>query len=143
MPKTLAFPSPTTAARCAPALPRFTCTWRPDVGVGCVEVTGELDLSASPQLEQTLRKAQLQACVVVLDLRRLAFLDAAGMNVIVGAGIRARDDGRRLIVVRGPAEVDAVFRASAAADDVQMCDLRPMDPPKQALLQLARKNKLC
>ena len=52
----------------------------------------------------------------MLDLRELAFMDCAGMRVIVDAAERARRDGRRLIVLRGPAQVDRVFTLTGTAD---------------------------
>jgi anti-anti-sigma factor len=34
--------------------------------------------------------------LIVLDLRRLDFMDSIGLRILIGADARARDDGRRL-----------------------------------------------
>ena len=120
--------------------PPFSCTWRGDVGVGWVRLAGELDPATSPQLKRTLRKALSNARLVILDLRTLTFMDTAGLHIIVDASVRAQQQGRRLIVVRGPAEVDALFDMTGAAKDVEILDLQPMELPTQALLQLSRKH---
>ncbi|MGI9082213.1 MAG: STAS domain-containing protein, partial [Thermoleophilaceae bacterium] len=57
------------------------------LGAAWVYVAGELDVATAPQLEQTLREAQSEARLVVLDLRELTFVDSAGVHVIVDAGI--------------------------------------------------------
>ena len=106
------------------------------LGAAWVYVAGELDVATAPQLEQTLREAQSEARLVVLDLRELTFVDSAGVHVIVDAGIRARRAGCRMIAVRAPSQVDAVFTLIGVTEDVEIFDLDPAQPPVQALLQL-------
>jgi hypothetical protein len=65
--------------------------------------TGRLDLASVPQLVRTLRHTQLNARLVVLDLRELQLMDSSGVHVIVNASIRARRLGGRLVLLRvGP-----------------------------------------
>ncbi len=59
-----------------------------------------------PLVEQTLRRAELRSRLVVLDLRELSFIGASGAQVIAYASICARRARRRLILVRGPSQVD-------------------------------------
>jgi anti-sigma B factor antagonist len=89
---------------------QFTCA-RADARAGAarVHLTGELDLATAALLERALREAQANASQVVLDLRRLTFMDCSGMRVIVGAAQRARRAGQELTVVPGPAQVERVF----------------------------------
>ncbi len=118
--------------------PAFGCSWTdggPDAA--WVHVVGELDIATTPQLERTLRDAQLDARLVVLDLRELEFMDSSGVHAIVNATIRARHVARRLLVLRGPPHVDRVFTLAGRSDVVEIHDLDPIDPPVQALLQLA------
>jgi anti-sigma B factor antagonist len=118
--------------------PAFDCSWTgggPDAA--WVHVAGELDIATTPQLERTLAQAQLQARLVVLDLRELAFMDSAGVHAIVNAGIRARQFARRLLVLRGPPHVDRIFTLAGCRDDVEIHDLDPGEPPVEALLRLA------
>jgi len=106
------------------------------LGAAWVYVAGELDLATSPQLERTLREAQQDARLVVLDLRELTFMDSSGVHAIVDAGIRHRQAGGRMVVVRAPAQVDAVFTLIGVTEDVEIYDLDPGEPAVQALLQL-------
>ena len=110
--------------------PAFTCTRGAD-GFGSVSVhpSGELDLATAPLLDKTLREAQLDGRVVVLDLRKLDFMDSAGVHVIVDAAERARREGRRLVVLRGPARVDRVFMLTGTADVLDISDHDPRQPP--------------
>jgi anti-sigma B factor antagonist len=121
--------------------PAFVCSWT-DGGrdAAWVHVTGDLDLAAVPQLEWTLREAALQARLVVLDLRELGFLDSAGVKAIVDASIRARRDGRRLLLLRGPPNVDRVFALTGTSDKVEIGDLDPGEPAVRVLLQLAEQQ---
>ena len=69
-----------------------------------------MDLATTSQLERTLRDSRSQARVVVLDLRKLEFMDCSGAHAIVNASIRARQLGRRLILLRGPRTSTAYSR---------------------------------
>jgi anti-anti-sigma factor len=110
--------------------PPFVCSWRVGhYGSIWVDVAGELDLTASSLLEQTLREAQTRASLVVLDLRELTFIGSAGVHVIVDAGISARQASRGLIVARGSPEIDSVFRLTGTADQVELFDLDPEECP--------------
>ena len=103
---------------------------------GCTS-TGELDIDTTPQLEQTLRDPDSQARLVVLDMRELEFMDSSGVHAIVNASARARQLGRRLVLLRGPPGVDRVFRLTGNSADVESGELDPVEPSVQALLRLA------
>jgi anti-sigma B factor antagonist len=105
-----------------------------------VRVTGELDIATAPLLEQTLRRADLRARLIVLDLRELTFMDLSGVHVIVQASIRAWRGDRRLLVVRGPSQVDRVFALAGVTDVVEIGDLDPCEPSVQLLLQFAQED---
>jgi anti-sigma B factor antagonist len=100
-----------------------------------VRVVGELDIATAPRLEQMLRSAELCARRLVLDLRGVAFTDCSGVHVIVNASIRARQAGRRLVVVRGRSSVDRVFVLTDTAAALEIIDLDTVKPPVQALVQ--------
>ena len=68
-------------------------------------VGGELDIASVPVLDTQLRAAAREAARVVLDLRSLEFLDASGAALLVSTYRRMRQAGGRLLVVRGPFEV--------------------------------------
>jgi anti-sigma B factor antagonist len=102
----------------------FVCS-HANVGLDAawVEVAGELDIATTPRLERTLREAQSQARLVVLDLRDVPFMDCSGVHVSVGAGRRARDVGRRLILLRGPPNLDSMFTLTGHTDEVEIADV--------------------
>lgn len=124
--------------RCQPA-GALVCT-RTESGseISWVHVAGELDCATAPLLAQNLRLAQLRASLIVVDLRALQFMACCGIDVLVHASVRARHAGRRLIVVRGIDRVDRVFALTGTTDAVEFVTLHPMEPPVQALLQVAR-----
>jgi anti-sigma B factor antagonist len=128
MPQTSVLASPRAASR-PDASPSFLCTWTADGSRSAsVHVEGELHLATAPQLAKTLREAQRAARLVVLDLRELTFIDSWGVDVVLGAVHRARRKGHRLMIVRGPAEVDHVFTQTAASTQIPIFDLDPAEP---------------
>jgi anti-sigma B factor antagonist len=96
-----------------------------------VHVGGDLDIATTPQLERTL--SQLQSRRVLLDLRDLAFVDSCGIHAIIDAGIRARKAGRRLVLVRVPANVDRMLALTGSSDQVEIGDVDPVAPPVHEL----------
>jgi len=84
-----------------------------------VHIVGELDIATTPQLELTLREALSQARLVVLDLSGVAFIDGAGVHAIVNATVRARQAGRRLVLLSGPAHVERLFDLTGAAEHLE------------------------
>jgi len=72
----------------------------------CLVLTGELDMLTLPQLDETLRRAETDAELIVVDLRGLEFIDSSGAQLLLAAQRRVGRAGGRLVVVRGPHEVD-------------------------------------
>jgi anti-sigma B factor antagonist len=105
----------------------FSCTDR-GLDAAWVNLAGELDIATTPQLVRTLREAQLRAHLVVLDLRKLMFMDCTGVHAIVNASIRARRVGRRLILMRGPPNVDRLFALTGTSDQVEVGDVGLVEP---------------
>jgi anti-anti-sigma factor len=60
--------------------------------------------------------------VLVLDLSDLTFLDSTGLRTVVTADERARENGRRLVVVRGPDAVQRVFAITRLEERLEMVD---------------------
>lgn len=92
-------------------------------GSSWIHLTGELDLAAAPHVRDTLRQAERNTRKVVVDLRDLAFMDCAGLNVLIDAADRARLSGRPLGVVRPREEVYKVFKETRTAQLLQFVDL--------------------
>ena len=74
---------------------------RLESNVTVIAVSGELDLASTDQLDRTIREAeQSTAGWIVVDLDDLRFMDSTGLNVLLEARRRARDNGDRLRFVR-------------------------------------------
>jgi anti-sigma B factor antagonist len=126
------------AGRAHAVAPPFDCSWT-DGGLNAawVHLAGELDVDTTPLLEWALRAPDSQAQLIVLDMRDLAFMDSSGVHAIVNAGARVRQLGRRLVILRGPPEVDRVFALTGNGRYVDDGDLALVDPSVQTLLRLA------
>jgi anti-anti-sigma factor len=113
----------------------FDCSWaNGGLDAAWVHLAGELDIATTPQLAAALRA--LRARLVVLDLREPAFMDSCGVHAIVDASIRARNVGRRILLLAGPPAVDRVFTLTESSDDVVYGDIHPVEPSAQALMKL-------
>jgi anti-anti-sigma factor len=136
--RALSFTSAVTARMDSP--PFFVCVWRTGrYGAIWVDLAGELDLAASVELARTLRETQARSTLVVLDLRELTFMDAAGAHVIIDAGLSARKAARGLIVARGPTQVDMVFTLTGTSEQVELFDLDPEQCPPALSDSLTRR----
>ena len=65
-----------------------------------LRLTGELDLQTTPQFRDRLADVEPQDGTLVVDLRRLTFIDSSGIGELVGAHQRARRAHRRIVLVR-------------------------------------------
>jgi anti-anti-sigma factor len=75
-----------------------------------VGISGDLDFSAAPELSDAVdRQLEARAHEIWIDLRGLDFMDSTGLRTLVSANQRARTQGRRLAIVRGPEQVDRIF----------------------------------
>ena len=70
-----------------------------------------------------LGEAQHRARLVVLDLRGLTFLDAAGVHAIVDASIDARRNDRRLLLMRAPYMIQRAFELTGASGQIETFEL--------------------
>jgi anti-sigma B factor antagonist len=88
-----------------------------------ISLKGELDLSSVGKVQEELRRVEAEApAVIVLDLSNLTFLDSTGLRAVVTADERAREHGRRLVVVRGPDAVQRVFAITRLEERLEMVD---------------------
>jgi anti-sigma B factor antagonist len=119
-------PPDSIAGRAHAVAPPFACFWtKGGLNAAWVQVLGELDIDTTPKLDRMLREPQSQ--LIVLDLRELAFMDSSGVHTIVNASARARQLGRRLVVLRGPPDVDRVFKLTGNSSDVENGDVARFD----------------
>jgi anti-sigma B factor antagonist len=128
--------------RAVSASSMFGCTVR-DGGLDAawIRAVGELDIATAPRLAQSLCQAQARARRVVLDLRELTFTDSCGVHLILDCNIRGKESARRLVLVRGPSQVNRALTLTGASEVLEIVDLDPLAPPVQALVQLARADR--
>ena len=75
-----------------------------------LELSGELTLATVTTVEEGLAEAELsRPARLVLDLRRVRFIDSSGLAALVAAQKRGRRDGRRLTVIVSPGAVERVL----------------------------------
>lgn len=85
---------------------------------GSIALTGEFDLDGEPGALAALDQAlAADPGIVVIDLSGLDFIDSTGLRWLIGARARCLEEGRRLLVVPGPAQVRRVL---------VMCDLEDL-----------------
>lgn len=83
--------------------PRLSCALEHlESGAIRVAIDGELDVATAPKADRALRAAQACARLIIVDLRRLEFIGATAVRVLLAAQARARRAGGRLAVVPTP-----------------------------------------
>jgi anti-sigma B factor antagonist len=88
-----------------------------------LSLAGELDIASAGQVERELTRIERDApATLELDLRKLAFMDSTGLRIVVAADARAREQSRRLVVVRGPEAVQRIFRMTRLDERLDMVD---------------------
>lgn len=79
-----------------------------------VRLVGELDVAVVRQAERAIAQAELwRPPLLEVDLSTLAFMDSSGLRLMLQTRRRARDEGRLLLLRRGPYAVQRVFEATA------------------------------
>ena len=74
-------------------------------GTARIVVRGELDLFTGPRVEEELRRTEVeQPETLILDLREVTFFDSTGLQLVLDADVRAREEGRTFIVLAGDGE---------------------------------------
>jgi anti-anti-sigma factor len=64
-----------------------------------IVLRGELDMETGPRADEELRRAEAeQPPVLVLDLREVTFFDSTGLQIVLDADVRAREEGHRFVV---------------------------------------------
>jgi anti-anti-sigma factor len=104
----------------------FEVTTEDRSGAVHLRLSGELDISTAPKVEDELARIEPdRPDLIVLDLRNLAFMDSTGLRLLIAADTRARQEGRRLTIVRGPEPVQRVFRITRLEERLEIVDEAP------------------
>jgi anti-anti-sigma factor len=92
-------------------------------GTARVAVRGELDLSTGPRVEEEVRRAEADGPqTLILDLREVTFFDSTGLQLVLDADVRAREEGRKLIVLPGDGEPRRILELAEVADRLNLED---------------------
>jgi anti-sigma B factor antagonist len=88
-----------------------------------VSMRGDLDISTAPRLEDELRRLEAQGPqTLVLDLQELSFMDSTGLRLLITADARAREQSRRLVLVRGNDMIQRVLRITRLDERLEIVD---------------------
>jgi anti-sigma B factor antagonist len=86
-----------------------------------IVIRGDLDMETGPRAEDELRAAEAdKPPVMVLDLREVAFFDSTGLQLVLDADVRAREEGRTFIVAAGEGEPRRILELAEVADRLNL-----------------------
>lgn len=86
-------------------------------------LSGELDIAGAARVEQELDRIERELpATIVLDLRELLFMDSTGLRVIVAADGRAREQARRLVIIRGTDTVQRIIEMTRLNERLEIVD---------------------
>lgn len=86
-----------------------------------LHLTGELDLASVPELNAALPQPE-PAETLLMDLRRLDFIDSSGIHVLMRLDVAARSEGWSLVLVRAPVLVQRVLDICHLGDRIRIVD---------------------
>jgi anti-anti-sigma factor len=97
-----------------------------DGGVRVLRLEGELDMAGVDQFQHLLAADRpAGTATYVIDLRGLTFIDSSGLRALIMADQGVRQDGGRLIVVRGADRVNEVLEMTGVAQRIELVDEPP------------------
>ena len=95
-------------------------------GVPYLELIGELDLSTAGPLKLRLELVEREEPeTLVVDLRRVTFMDSIGLGILLAHGLRAAKAGRRLALVQGPRHIQDLFDLTGTRDSFDWVEAAP------------------
>jgi anti-anti-sigma factor len=99
----------------------FTVERQVSADTARIVVRGELDMETGPRLEEEIRRAEAESpALLVLDLREVSFFDSTGLQLVLDADVRAREEGRRFVVLPGEGEPMRILELAEVADRLQL-----------------------
>jgi anti-anti-sigma factor len=70
-------------------------------GGNTLALTGELDLDSANRLEEAVREVCASGAGLVIDLRKVTFMDSTGLRVLIVAATLCEEKGHELRIVPG------------------------------------------
>jgi anti-anti-sigma factor len=86
-----------------------------------------LSIATLEMLEQELGRATAEKRVV-LDLRRLQFIDSSGLHALLRADRQLTEAGGQLTIVRGPRAVERLFQLTGLDTRLRIVDRDEVTP---------------
>lgn len=97
--------------------PGFEILARPDRESVYLELVGELDLASASELHPEVeRLIDAGFAHLVLDLRRLTFIDSSGLRCLLALTAVAQGDDWRLSLIQGPTALRKLFTLTGTLD---------------------------
>jgi anti-sigma B factor antagonist len=101
----------------------FFCERGRDGDTAWVRPVGELDLDTAPLLDEELTAVRTDGTRrIVLDLRRLTFMDSTGLRLVIRWDAAASEDGFEFAIVPGSEVVQRVIRLTGMDDQLAVSD---------------------
>ena len=95
-----------------------------------IVVEGELDIATLPEFERCVTRMRSQGLErLVIDLRRLSFLDSMSIELLLRVHGELAATGAELFVVRGPRAVDRIFQVMKLERVLVLVDEPPSITP--------------
>jgi anti-sigma B factor antagonist len=95
----------------------FTVTVVPDRDEVAVVPAGELDLSTCHRIEEEVHGLRVAGFDrVIVDLRRVTFVDSTTLRVLLGLRNEAERDGHAFTLLPGPEGVQRVFEVTGTRE---------------------------
>jgi anti-sigma B factor antagonist len=84
-----------------------------------IVLSGEVDLLAVPALQEAVRELCAErVSEIVLDLRRVTFMDSTGLKATVAAHQLCKRRGCTFSVIPGPTQIQTLFELTGLAESV-------------------------
>src|SRR3954453_5837559 len=102
--------------RCVTMTP-FAVEIQREQGAIRIVVQGELDMETGPRLQEDIDRACAEAPErLILDLRPVTFFDSTGLQLVLDAEFRCRENGTAFIVLAGDGEPRRVLELAEVTD---------------------------
>jgi anti-anti-sigma factor len=104
-------------------MPAFECQATREDDHARLSLYGEFDIAAVAHFEAALEELERdRPDRILVDLRGVTFLDSTGLRALLVADTRAREAGRRLILLQGPDAVRRVFEITGLEERLELVD---------------------
>ena len=122
-----------SAPQAQPGPEPFRVDVHPERTVVRVAPVGELDVATAPTLAAELKELRDAGFdCVVLDLRRLTFMDSTGVALLISEDHAARQNGQDFTLISGPPAIQRVLEICGVAGLLPFQSTQPQGPPASA-----------